>query len=130
MKDKPLLGGIEMIENNDVVGTEEVVKAAKLGKTKMNKNLKLFLNIAGIGLVGGAIGGLGIYATYKLGLKGDRIIADVVKETGEMVASTDVKPDTVDILTSLSSKWMITKLEEVEVSEIIEELTNNAFKVE
>ena len=47
-----------------------------------------------------------------------------------MVASTDVKPDTVDILTSLSSKWMITKLEEVEVSEIIEELTNNAFKVE
>ena len=130
MKDKPLLGGIEMIENNDVVGTEEVVKAAKLRKTKMNKNVKLFLNIAGIGLVGGVIGGLGIYATYKLGLKGDRIIADVVKETGEMVASTDVKPDTVDILTSLSSKWMITKLEEVEVSEIIEELTNNAFKVE
>ena len=130
MKDKPLLGGIEMIENNDVVGTEEVVKAAKLRKTKMNKNVKLFLNIAGIGLVGGVIGGLGIYTAYKLGLKGDQIIADVVKETGEMVASTDVKPDTVDILTSLSSKWMITKLEEVEVSEIIEELTNNAFKVE
>ena len=130
MKDKPLLGGIEMKENNDVLGTEEVVKAAKLRKTKMDKNVKLFLNIAGIGLVGGVIGGLGIYATYKLGLKGDRIIADVVKETGEMVASTDVKPDTVDILTSLSSKWMITKLEEVEVSEIIEELTNNAFKVE
>ena len=119
-----------MKENNDVVGTEEVVKAAKLRKTKMNKNVKLFLNIAGIGLVGGAIGGLGIYTAYKLGLKGDRIIADVVKETGEMVTSTDVKPDTVDILTSLSSKWMITKLEEVEVSEIIEELTNNAFKVE
>ena len=119
-----------MKENNDVVGTEEVVKAAKLRKTKMSKNVKLFLNIAGIGLVGGAIGGLGIYATYKLGLKGDRIIADVVKETEEMVASTNVKPDTVDILTSLSSKWMITKLEEVEVSEIIEELTNNAFKVE
>ena len=130
MKDKPLLGGIEMKENNDVLGTEEVVKAAKLRKTKIDKNVKLFLNIAGIGLVGGVIGGLGIYATYKLGLKGDRIIADVVKETGEMVASTDVKPDTVDILTSLSSKWMITKLEEVEVSEIIEELTNNAFKVE
>ena len=34
-----------MKENNDVIGTEEVVKAAKLRKTKMSKNVKLFFKL-------------------------------------------------------------------------------------
>ena len=127
MKDKPLLGGIEMIENNDVIGTEEVVKAAKLRKTKMNKNVKLFLNIAGIGLVGGAIGGLGIYATYKLGLKGDRIIADVVKETEKEFIKYYEDDGQIWQIIHGSSEWSLTKEVSVPVEKIIEELLNGEY---
>ena len=116
-----------MKENNDVVGTEEVVKAAKLRKTKMSKNVKLFLNIAGIGLVGGAIGGLGIYTAYKLGLKGDRIIADVTSDLEkEFIKYYEDDGQRWQIIHG-TSEWSLTKEVSVPVEKIIEELLNGAY---
>ena len=116
-----------MKENNDVLGTEEVVKAAKLRKTKMSKNVKLFLNIAGIGLVGGTIGGLGIYTAYKLGLKGDRIIADVVKETEkEFIKYYEDDGQRWQIIHG-TSEWSLTKEVNVPVEKISEELLNGEY---
>ena len=116
-----------MKENNDVIVNEEVVKVAKLRKTKMNKNVKLFLNIAGIGLVGGAIGGLAIYTAYKLGLKGDRIIADVVKETEKEFIKYYEDDGQIWQIIHGSSEWSLTKEVSVPVEKIIEELLNGEY---